>query len=136
MPLYSYECEKKDCRHVFDDVRPMAQSEKPNKCVLCKSKAKRIITLRGSEPTFSEKLYANGGFYHSGIGEVVQSEKHLNQRCNELGFISKHEGASMTHKQERLLMSKRTSNGPKEIVQRPTWSGKGACAPTLEFYDK
>jgi hypothetical protein len=92
--------------------------------------------LRGAEPSFTEKLYSNGGFYHVGIGEVVHSEKHLKQRCAELGFQSKHEGASMTPQQERLLMSKRTSGRPKEVVQKPTWSGRGSSSPMFESYEK
>ena len=87
-------------------------------------------------PSFTERLYANGGFYHAGIGEVVHSEKHLKQRCAELGFNSKHEGASMTARQERQLMAKRVAARPREVVQKPTWSGKGASLPVFETYEK
>lgn len=91
-------------------------------------------TSRGK--AFTEVLYSNGGFWHQGIGEVVTSEKHLKQRCSELGFISKHEGAYMNRKHERLMMSKRAIARPKEIVKKPTWSGKGANLPVFESYEK
>lgn len=90
----------------------------------------------GQGPSFTERLYSGGGFYHQGIGEVVHSEAHLKQRCAELGFKSHHEGASMNHKQERALMAKRASNRPREVVKKPTWSGKGANLPTLDFFGK
>lgn len=129
MPLYDYECQKEECKNVFEGFRPLAEIEVPHNCPKCDSPAKKLIGFRNTEPTFTDKLYP---FYHTGLGEVVHSEKNLKQRCNELGFSSKHEGASMTAKQERWLMSKRSSARPMEIVKRPTWSGRGAHLPTFE----
>lgn len=134
MPTYSYQCEKEGCAYEFDDVRPMSRCKEDNVCPQCQSRAKRTISLRSAEPNFSDKLYSGDGFYHQGIGEVVQSEAHLKRRCAELGFNSTHEGASMNRKQERMLMSKRVHNNPREIREKIKWSGKGANLPTLEFY--
>ena len=129
MPLYDYECQKEECKNIFEEVNSMDKSSEPKDCPKCGAQANRVILSRRHEPTFTEKLYP---FYHTGLGEVVQSEKHLNQRCNELGFSSKHEGASMNAKQERWLMSKRSHARPMEIVKKPTWSGRGAYMPSFE----
>ncbi len=136
MPAYDFKCQSKKCANVFEDVLPMSECTKAPPCPKCKGKSKRLFSMRRAEPTFSEQLYSNGGFYHSGIGEVVHSEKHLKQRCKELGFESRHESAHMTAKQERFLMSRRVSVRPREIKEKPKWSGRGANLPTFEGFEK
>lgn len=105
MPNYGYECTKQKCAHSFTECKPMSDCRKPSKCPKCKSKAVRIVSLRATEPTFTQKLYP---FHHTGLGETVTSEKQMAARCKELGFLSKHEGAQMNRKHEKFLMDRRT----------------------------
>jgi putative FmdB family regulatory protein len=107
MPNYAYQCEQKGCDNLFEDIKPMSESSKPVPCPKCGKQAERTVICRTKGPTFTEKLYGLGGFYHEGIGEVVTSEKDLRNKCKALGFETKHEGAQMNAKQERRMMHMR-----------------------------
>lgn len=136
MPMYDFECPNRKCKKIFEEFNPPEKRDIKRKCPKCGTISKKIVSFRNKGPSFTERLYSNGGFYHQGIGEVVNSERHLQARCKELGFSSKHEGAQMNHKQERMLLSKRTQANPREIREKVKWSGKGANLPTLDVYSK
>lgn len=129
MPAYDYECRATDCGGTFEVVRPMAESSEPSPCPTCGHPAPRIITFGRTETTFTERLYP---FYHDGIGEVVRSEKHLTERCKQLGFASRHEGAHLTKQQEQRMMRRRVHENPRPLREQVRWSGRGAHLPTFE----
>lgn len=122
--IHDYKCQK--------DGWTFESTEETPKCPECGGESKRLVSFRNSRPTFTEKIYP---FYHAGIGEVVRSESHLNRRCSELGLYSKHEGAYMTHKHERRILEKRLDHRPREVVEKVTWSGRGANLPVFETSD-
>ncbi len=132
MPLYDYRCQNQECGHVFEAVNSQDDRSAAQKCPECSVEAYRIVSFRNSKPTFTEKLYP---FYHQGIGRVVTSEADLNRQCAELGFYSKHDGAYMTPRHERRLLDKRLHEGPREVVEKVRWSGRGANLPVFETYD-
>lgn len=132
MPCYDFKCENSACGLVFEAFNPQDNRDTAHKCPICTTTGRKLVTFRQSGSTFTEKLYP---FYHQGIGEVVTSEKQLNKRCEELGFYSKHDGAYMTPKHERKLLSKRESQKPREVVEKVRWSGKGKDLPVLETFN-
>ncbi len=132
MALHDFRCQNQECRVVWEDVATLHDVDFTPSCPKCGTEGKKTVSLRTRGPTFSEKLFP---FYHQGLGEVVHSEKHMKERCETAGLYSKHEGGFMTPKHERRLMQKRLDNSPREVVEKATWSGKGAGLPEFETYD-
>lgn len=103
MPTYSYQCEMPTCALNYEEVLKIAEYKRQTFCPKCGSKGKKTISLRSSEPTFTDKLYA-GGFWDKSVNKVFHSQKERNDWMKQKGYVVKDDG-HMTAKQERMMYS-------------------------------
>lgn len=68
MPLYTYRCEKEECKHSFEKIVKIANRDEPHDCPQCngeKSMKLEVFTPgdKGANLYFRGKWFANTGGY-------------------------------------------------------------------------
>jgi putative FmdB family regulatory protein len=103
MPLYEYLCEP--CNGIFEELRPIRESQEPVPCPQCYKDAKRIMPTSFTAFTYRDgyprRIPDDGKFYHLGkkVSRLVTSG-----RPNEHPEIDKPEPKRRRSKGERTII--------------------------------
>lgn len=96
MPNYSYECPN---GHEYENVLPVSEYKKKTKCHKCKKFGKKTITLRQSEPTFTDKIFP---YYDRSLNKIFQTKSDRFDYLKKKGLEESGKGSTRWSEERKL----------------------------------